>query len=436
MQREFRNASEGYSWSTIWFVCSILATFDVTALAQCGSLPGDSNNNQHVELLDYSDFVQCFAGPGATPQPAAPQTPESCLANFDSDDDLDSDLLDFAEFQVTFTGQFRPECFNLVFVSSTSFQANLGSATAYDAQCNMLASAAGLNNAVGNEFIAWVSTSNSSPILRLGAARGFVRPDGVPIADTVNALLNNDALLNPIRVDEYGNDVGDKFVITGTSFDGTVSPSTCVNWTNTAGSFSAGRTTGGPGYWTQLNFVSCSQSSLHIYCFQKTITRMLTPLRTPGKVAYLTNSKFTPGGGLVAANQLCESSKPAGTGPVRALLATPSTSAVSALHPFNTYVRVDGQLIGTVAQLANATLLHSGIWQAGNGTYVPFEAAWTGSAAFALVGTQVQTCNNWTSMNSGPAIAGLPGATQVPAWWSFNFNQNCSTPLRLYCVEQ
>ena len=59
------------------------------------------------------------------------------------------------------TASFSSMTQTLLFVSSTTFATNLGSATAYDTQCNLLATAAGINNAAGTAYIAWISSSRS-----------------------------------------------------------------------------------------------------------------------------------------------------------------------------------------------------------------------------------------------------------------------------------
>ena len=59
--------------------------------------PGDCNATGIADLLDHADFSDCLTGPGGGL--AAPDC--DC---FDVDNDGDNDLLDFAEFQVSFTG--------------------------------------------------------------------------------------------------------------------------------------------------------------------------------------------------------------------------------------------------------------------------------------------------------------------------------------------
>ncbi|HYL59494.1 MAG TPA: hypothetical protein VEU51_11520, partial [Candidatus Acidoferrales bacterium] len=68
--------------------------------------------------------------------------------------------------------------FNKVFVTSSTFDGNLGGQAGADADCASLASGAGL----AGTFKAWLSTSGLNAKDKLGSARGFVRIDGQPFA--------------------------------------------------------------------------------------------------------------------------------------------------------------------------------------------------------------------------------------------------------------
>jgi hypothetical protein len=57
---------------------------------------GDSDGDGDIDLVDFAQFQLCFSGPGGG-------VSDSCRI-FDFDTDNDVDLVDFAQFQVTFTG--------------------------------------------------------------------------------------------------------------------------------------------------------------------------------------------------------------------------------------------------------------------------------------------------------------------------------------------
>jgi len=407
--------------------------------AQRTALRAEVNAVQSVDLGDYSLFADCMAGPGVPPDPNPPMTTQACLDAFDLDSDDDVDLFDFTEFLAIYTGPICTECYNRVFVSSVPFASNLGSAVAYDVQCNQLATAAGLNNPTNNAFIAWMSDANSNARTRLGvSARGFVRVDGVAFADSQTSLFVNNAVFNPIRIDEYGNDVGAVSVMTGTNPDGTTFALHCTNWTG-AGPQIVGRSADGPGSWTAvLLSLSPCQGTFRIYCMENTKTLALTPPPTPGKRIYLTTSTFVPG--AQTPDQLCAAEKPPGVATVRALVARTTASAAALLNPQALYVRVDGQIVGTGAELAAFTTLRSGIWQTGSGAYVQPDpdtpsTVWTGSGNPTALGTTASTCNDWTSTVSTVGVAGFFATTQSPDWWGI-FTRNCTNAYRLYCVEQ
>jgi hypothetical protein len=60
-------------------------------------VPGDVDGDGDVDLVDFADFQLCFSGPGG-----GPLTSKCSRVDFDSDDDVD--LADFGAFQLAFTG--------------------------------------------------------------------------------------------------------------------------------------------------------------------------------------------------------------------------------------------------------------------------------------------------------------------------------------------
>ncbi len=324
---------------------------------------------------------------------------------------------------------------NVVFVSSQQFATDLGGATAYDTQCNMLATSAGINNMTDDAFVAWVSDSSSNAVTRLGSARGFVRVDGEPFADTV-ADLTAGKLFHPLSVDENGDAQLDSAPLTGTLPDGTVASFTCADWTTAVAGFGGvGLSQSGPEQWTSFTIAQCV-NTLRIYCFMNTRTTIVQPEPASGKRIFLTASPFVPGSGDPDA--LCEAEKPAGTGSVVALLARTTAAASTLLDPTATYVRPDGVVVGTGQQIIDAGgadpngKLASGIWQTGAGTYVD-TLAWTGSTVTSTVPVS-DTCTDWTS-NMGTGIAGRSGFSLVGFWNRESDDCDVGTA-RLYCVEQ
>ncbi|HVV81768.1 MAG TPA: choice-of-anchor D domain-containing protein [Kofleriaceae bacterium] len=294
------------------------------------------------------------------------------------------------------TATFFNQTTNLAFIGSVEQPTNLGSAAAYDTVCNQLATAAGINDAGGASFMAWVSDAGSSALARLGNASGWVRMDSRVVAVDRSALVTNQRVLNPVRYSENGEDLGDSMLLTGTNADGTTAAgSTCANWTAVGGgSFTVGNGMGGPTFWTSGQTTPCSGNTYHILCMMKTsVAGPGAPNTFAGKKIWLSNAAYgpSPTGDVDA---VCNADKPAGAASGRALLARTTGPASNLLTAGTMYVRPDGQEVGTGAELV-AGLPRAGIWESSNGTYWSGKA-WTGSSTIDAVGAFDSTCGDWT----------------------------------------
>jgi hypothetical protein len=329
---------------------------------------------------------------------------------------------------------FAAQDFNLVFVTAATFATDLGGVGNYDVACNAAASAAGINDADlnGTRYVAWLSDSGSTAPARIGAARGFVRLDGKPVADTVASLLAG-GIMNPIRIDETGSEVANAVVMTGTLPSGTASANTCSDWFSNSGAARSGRTSAGPDAWTSAIDAGCAP--FRLYCFMKTKNVALPATPIAGKLAFFTNAPYVPGSGDPDAR--CEADKPAGAGPVAALLARSTAAAASHLNVNAVYVRPDGQVVGTGQQLIDTAAfgdrLDSGMWQSGDGTYFG-ATAWTGANDLTTVGSASTTCDDW-SLTTGSGRFGNASLT-IANYWAVGSTGCDSLFLRLYCVEQ
>ncbi|MEM6954085.1 MAG: hypothetical protein AAF645_00310 [Myxococcota bacterium] len=328
-----------------------------------------------------------------------------------------------------------PSGFNRVFVSSQTFAMNLGGVAPYDAACNDLARAAGLEDESESNFIAWMSDRSSSAASRLGEARGFVRVNGEAFADELLAS----EVFRAVLLDESGASVPlEEVVATGTNPDGTSSTGTtgnCDNWSDLSLSSAAttGRADGGSRAWTSRGRSTCSIAR-RIYCLENVHVRELVPERETGRLIYLTNEDFDPGGSLSPA-EACDASKPDGAGDVAPLLATTGTAASNVLADAVTYVRPDGIAVGTGAQL-RAGEWQTGAWQEGNGAYTnELRRVWTGSERIDLPADAA--CEDWTT--DSREIRGSYGFPDSPvngAFWTLQTRRCVSSQdLRLYCVE-
>jgi hypothetical protein len=131
---------------------------------------------------------------------------------------------------------------------------------------------------------------------------------------------------------------------------------------------------------------------------------------------------------------LCQANRPAGVTTAVALLAHPNQAASSLIDPAQNYVRVDGTLIGTGAQLQTTGDLASGLWQTGTGQYGQF-AAWTGTTTVQTAGTTATTCGDWVdSTNPGQVAIGNAATAASGSWWIEAF-VGCNTGASLYCMQ-
>jgi hypothetical protein len=264
------------------------------------------------------------------------------------------------------------------------------------------------------------------------APRGFVRPDGLPIADTLANLLDDHRQYYAANLTEMGKAPANFQTWTGSTTDGKSSTDDCGGWARSdpAAAAEIGQIAGGPNF-ANLGRLGCDATN-SLMCVEVNYT---TPLAAPtpqaGKLAFVSAAAFTPSSGLAAANALCSAEK---SGAI-ALLATSTRSAKSLLT--GSYVRADGVPIdfyGPFGDVDEAT----GIWQHADGSYVKPTAeqtparVWAGSQVFNSTPVPaMHDCGDWSSA-SGTGDVGFIEAGQ-PAWGGNK--ANCSTPLPVYCVQ-
>lgn len=160
-----------------------------------------------------------------------------------------------------------------VFVTSTTYNGNLGGLSGGDAKCQERANAAGL----GGTWKAWLSSNTSSASSRLEHASVPYRTvDGQLVVNNWTDLTDN-LLIKPIDVTETGGSVAEGWAWTATnpngSIPGDLTPSqfTCDNWsTNISSSTGVIGVRGLSNYrWSWDGGVSCN-SSAALYCFEQT----------------------------------------------------------------------------------------------------------------------------------------------------------------------
>ena len=330
---------------------------------------------------------------------------------------------------------------DLAFVTSISYPATLGSVAAYDARCNELATAAGINTSTGSGYIAALGTSSTSLRDRLqsGVPRGWIRMDGLPFTDDATALFDSNRVYYPVRYDERGAPAGPS-IMTGLNLDGTTDTgANCDDWSSNAPDalITAGSPTGGAFGWVAGRSAYECADLWPLLCLGTTHSApVAVPVRT-GKRIWLTSAPYVIGSRTP--DQQCELDRPAGVAGARAFLAYTGHAASEVLDPSELYVRPDGIAVGTGAEIAAGKRL-TGIWQFGDGSYPGAEiraiSVWTGSQRESSAGTGTETCADWTSRSGSDTGQSGIFTMSEPSWTQGLHTCDITVPLYLYCVER
>lgn len=332
---------------------------------------------------------------------------------------------------------------NFAFVTSTSnHTGNLGGIGGADSICQARAAAAGL----AGTYRAWLTTSTTNAIDRLAPASGWIRPDGRPLANT-RADIAAEKLFHPMRIDELGSDVGASSAHTATTYNGTRHPSstTCNDYTTAlaADTLIGGATDSMGAMWTIWTFSNCAATS-RLYCFG--IDRAATVVPTAPasyRRAFTSEAIFTPGGGIAAADAICQNEASAAglSGTYRALLATTTASAASR---FNSgpgtlpWGRPDGVLLApTAAEVFTATLQSAPNTSANQNYAYGNYGIWGGATSATAVGTAALTCTNWTVTTGSTGGGGRAGGTSQVMRFSLDTGNPCNaTYIKLVCLQE
>jgi hypothetical protein len=329
---------------------------------------------------------------------------------------------------------------NRMFVTSLQFPGNLGGLVGADARCQLLAQTAG----IPGTFVAFLATDGVPADVRLGSARGWVRTDGRPFADTIADVVAGRILYPPL-IDENGQLRTESVAV------GTAGGANCLNWTNSSLTeiFEGGWSSlSGASFYTGAATLCFAPVSL--YCFE--VARnvaVAAQAPVPHRLAFLSSDPFVPGGGLAGADLQCGvDAVIAGLpGSYRALLATTGASAISRFDVTGPpWALVNGVLVAeTAAALAVDPLAHIDVYA--DGTHAAELGADAFNDAFAWTGSDrldtpsPDTCQNWMATGSGIEGAALRLANSAPGWqaggdgWSTS-TFPCSTAAHVFCLQQ
>ncbi|MDB4955753.1 MAG: Flagellar hook-length control protein FliK [Myxococcales bacterium] len=327
---------------------------------------------------------------------------------------------------------------NRVFVTSTRQTPALGGLAGADAMCQARATAAGLPGT----YVALLSTTATNAKDRLALARGWVRSDGLPFADSPASLFAGQVFY-PIRLDENGTDIGGfessmTYAFTATSEGGVYTGGgDCGGFTSTAMNTTGGITFAGTSAWTSTVTMICNQS-LRLLCFGVDRSVPVIAPIVQGRIAFLSTVWMT-GSGIVGADARCTTDATAAglPGTYHALLATSTASATSRFVTTGArWVRPDGVVVVDPAStLATGAAALASINVTAAGSYVAQFLVDTGASATNVAGTNASTCSDWTSVatNQFPS-AGIGYESGAPAF--FYTTNRCSDPAaRVYCFQ-
>ena len=309
---------------------------------------------------------------------------------------------------------------NRAFVSRGRFNGNLGGVTGADAICQAEAAIASLDG----EFIALLKAdTRPDPAQLFANSRGWQLPSGRWVAD-LPTQLSDGSFFQPI------NEYSDGIVVDAANdgyrvWSGDFANFHCNNWLSTVPQ-------GDQAWLAQWRRLSdgphpCSET-LRLFCFERGQQHAFTQPPITHKRIFLSNGEFTPGSARTA-DALCQTEATAALlpGTYQALLPAPGVAALDNLLDARTttYQRVDGITVGL---LGTSAVQHTYITLSADGTVPADSGVWTGGDPAVV---QVNTCNNWRS------AAGMAERSAAFDWPGFEgLVDQCSTALRLYCIER
>ena len=321
---------------------------------------------------------------------------------------------------------------NVMFVTSESHTLDLdGDRTRADAWCTELATAGHLPD---NTYVAWLSKTDATAGERLRgtAARGWVRPDGKPIANGIEELIAG-SMFYPPRVDERSRDLGDleTLVATGTTHYGNAYE-TCGDLGDPGMLVLRGLADAEGTLWTETSGGSCTPSK--IFCLGTAKTEQVTvPKPAVVRRAFVSAGTILVGAGRTAFDTLCTTEATNASLPGDFLAAVASTGdSIASRFPAGgaAWTRVDDveTLSGDFATMAAPIDLDAG----GNQRIVAIAA---GADAFTKPGTNASTCANWSTPQGTLTLGESPRSVPLGALAADTFD--CTmTDIHVLCLQK
>jgi hypothetical protein len=337
---------------------------------------------------------------------------------------------------------------NIVFVTSATHDGDLGGLAGAGAFCQAAAAGIGLPG----HYVPWLATSTVNATTALGSARGWIRLDGLPFADTIGVAGGATGIVNgqiyyPPAIDDAGMALGSTSAAWSTPQDGSSYPGAmCSDWTsNSSGSQGvAGDPSSGSGQWAGSGVGHCD-SLWSLYCLGTDFSNPVTVAAPAGRRAFISKGNFDPSTGLPSADSLCQSEAASAALPnashFLALLAASSASAASRFNLSGAnWQRPDGVTMATsVSALVSGNIL-AAVTQHADGSYIEQKGTvWTGgtNSDLSVAGTPGSTCDNWTSsaaVDAGP-YPEVGVSDQATSEWFYGAGYYCNVGWPVYCFE-
>lgn len=354
----------------------------------------------------------------------------------------------------------------VAFVTSATYNANLGGLLTADALCEVHAYNGGLSNY--SAFRAWLSTATTDAYCHVQDLAGkvadncgqatlptgagpWVRVDGFPFAGRIDEMVDptNRVLAQP-DLDEFGAVIPwYETYWSDTTANGAVHPSTpgCASWTTDSAALSAeaGTVSASSASWT--TGTSSCDDLLHLLCLESGPALPLPPHRSGGAPAFVTSqmgngdlSSWPQAGGetgLAAGDAICQSLAASAGLPAPesfvAFLSDGVTDAADRLSIDGPWIRLDGVRIADSKADLTDNSIDVPLNLTDGGTYLTNWLVWTGT--FAIGVSSTHNCDGWTSaLESDFGDSGTANRASQP--WAWASSPLCSfSGARLYCFS-
>jgi hypothetical protein len=337
----------------------------------------------------------------------------------------------------------------VIFATSQTFMTGaIGGRAAADHICQTAATGAGLPGT----FVAYLSTQGGfdggaavNAASLVANARGWVRTDGLPVADKPSQLTSG-SLWYPVDHDENGNRITTTLsVMTGTDGSGNVvTGGTCGDWTESTGAVqqNAGLVSAGTAAWTNWTEQACTLPG-RLYCLQTSQNVAVTVPATQGRTMFVTSVGWDTSTGLAGADALCASDAKGAnlSGTFLALLPTDTASAISRFDTTGTpWIRVDGvPIVAQASDMATYSLLAPACLSS-KGAYETYGGAISGSTSISMAATDANDCVGWTTkVSPNKVMLTRTDATIVPgytnAFGDLGATWSCGTNWPIICMQ-